>query len=85
MLAPMGLLVAMLALTSYSQFGIIPAMERDRVAVGGVMDAVPHDNPAWVDFDKLHHRSTTVEGAVLLMGIAVVGLLGFAESAKKAA
>jgi hypothetical protein len=83
MLTPMGLLVAMLALTAYSQFGIIPAMERDRLAVGGAMDAAAHDNPAWVDFDRLHHRSTTVEGVVLLMGIAVVGLVGFSESAKK--
>src|SRR5580698_2829284 len=38
-LAPMGLVVVMLALTSYSQYGIIPAMERDRVAAGGVIDA----------------------------------------------
>jgi hypothetical protein len=86
MLAPMGLLVAMLALTSYSQFGIIPAMERDRqLAVGGIVDNLALADPARVDFDKLHHRSTTVEGAVLLMGIAVVGLLAYAESAKKLA
>jgi hypothetical protein len=82
-LAPMALIVVMLGLTAYSQFGIIPAMERDRVALGGVISATPSDNPAWVDFDRLHHRSTTVEGAALLLGIAVVGLLGFAESAKR--
>jgi hypothetical protein len=82
-LAPMALVVGMLALTAYSQFGIIPAMERDRVAVGGVIDAAPRENPARVDFDRLHGRSTTVEGAALLLGIAVVGLLGFAESAKR--
>src|ERR1035438_4666645 len=34
-LAPMGLLVLMAAFTLYSQFGIIPAMERDRIAAGG--------------------------------------------------
>jgi MFS family permease len=87
-LAPMAVLVLMLGLTSYSQFGIIPAMERDRAAAGdvtagGVTDAVIHDNPARMDFDRLHHRSTTVEGAVLLLGIALVGLLSYAESAKK--
>lgn len=82
-LAPMALAVVMLALTAYSQFGIIPAMERDRVAVGGAIDAAAPDNPARLDFNRLHGRSTTVEGAALLLGIAVVGLVGFAESAKR--
>ena len=35
-LAPMILLVMMIGLTVYSQSGIIPAMERDRIAAGGV-------------------------------------------------
>ena len=82
-LAPMALVVVMLALTAYSQFGIIPAMERDRAAVGGAIDAAAPDNPARLDFNRLHGRSTTVEGAALLLGIAVVGLVGFAESAKR--
>jgi len=82
-LAPMALIVGMLALTAYSQFGIIPAMERDRLAVGGVVDGVPRETPARVDFERLHGRSTTVEGAAILMGIAVVVLVGFADSAKK--
>ncbi len=82
-LAPMALVGVMVALTAYSQFGIMPAMERDRAALGGVVSLTPSDNPAWGDFDRLHHRSTTVEGATLLLGIAAVGLLGFAESAKK--
>src|SRR5271165_7196917 len=33
-LAPMALVVLMIAFTVYSQFSIIPAMERDRVAAG---------------------------------------------------
>ena len=37
-LAPMVLLVLMLACTAYSQFGIIPAMERDRMAAGGAIE-----------------------------------------------
>jgi hypothetical protein len=61
-------------------------MERDRLsAAGGVVDNLAPEDPARVDFNRLHHRSTTVEGAVLLMGIAVVVLLGYAESAKKPA
>ena len=37
-LAPMVLLVLMIGCTVYSQFGIIPAMERDRIAAGGAID-----------------------------------------------
>ena len=82
-LAPMALVAGMVALTAYSQFGIIPAMERDRVSVGGVIDAVPKDTPARIDFENLHGRSTKVEGAVVLLGIAVVALVGYAESEAK--
>src|SRR5580658_10930290 len=57
-LAPMTLVLLMVALTAYSQYGIIPAMERDRAAAGGVIDAVAQDNPARVDFNALHRRST---------------------------
>jgi hypothetical protein len=80
-LAPMVLVLGMVALTAYSQFGILPAMERDRAAAGGVIDAVPQDNPARVHFNALHRRSTNVEGAVLLLGIAVVALVAYAETA----
>ena len=80
-LAPMGLVVVMLALTSYSQYGIIPAMERDRVAAGGVIDAAPADNPARIHFNTLHKRSENVEGAVMLLGIVVVALVASAETA----
>jgi hypothetical protein len=80
-LAPMVLVLLMVALTAYSQFGIIPAMERDRHAAGGVIDAVAPDNPARADFDALHRRSTNVEGAVMLLGIATVALVAYAESA----
>jgi hypothetical protein len=80
-LAPMGLVVVMLALVAYSQFGILPAMERDRVAIGGVVDAVPQDNPARMDFDRLHRRSEHVEEGALLLGIVVVALVAYGESA----
>jgi hypothetical protein len=80
-LAPMALTVIMIALTAYSQYGIIPAMERDRLAAGGAIDAVPQDNPARIDFNALHRRSTNVEGGVILLGIAVVALVAYAETA----
>lgn len=78
-LAGMLLVLVMVGLTAYSQYGIIPQMERDRVAVGGVIDAAPKDNPARMDFDALHRRSTQVEEAVILLGLVVVVLVAGAE------
>lgn len=81
-LAPMVLLVLMLALTAYSQYVIIPAMERDRIAAGGSIDAAATDNPNRIHFNHLHNRSEHVEEAILLMGIATVALVARAESSR---
>ena len=81
-LAAMCLLVLMLACTVYSQYGIIPAMERDRIAAGGAMDAVPETHPARVHFNVLHKRSEQVEGLVILLGLAAVVLVANAEAYK---
>jgi Domain of unknown function (DUF4149) len=81
-LAPILLLLAMIGLTGYGQFGIIPAMEKDRLqAPGGRIDSLPQNDPARVAFGALHARSMEAEGAVLVLGILVVTLLGYAESA----
>ncbi len=79
-LAPMGLIVLMIASTAYSQFAIIPTMERDRIAAGGVIDSADAGNPAVGDFNKLHRRSEYVEEAILLLGIAAVVLVAKAET-----
>ncbi len=81
-LAPMGLLLLMIALTFYSQFGIVPAMEQDRIAAGGIIDAVDAANPSRVHFEKLHDRSEHVEAAILLLGLATVVLVAAAETGK---
>ena len=81
-LAPMILLVLMIACTAYSQWIIIPAMERDRVAAGGAIDTTDVANPLTQDFNKLHNRSTFVEEAVLLLGIATVALIARAETSR---
>ena len=83
-MAPMILLVLMLAATAYSQFGIIPAMERDRIAAGGTIDAASPANPSRIDFNKLHGRSEQVEEAILLLGLATVVLVASAETEKAA-
>ena len=79
-IAPMVLLVAMIAGTAYSQFGIIPAMERDRIAAGGAIDGVPADNPFRIDFNRLHMRSEYVEEGILLLGVLTVVLVSWADS-----
>ncbi len=79
-LPPMALLAAMIGLTLYSQLGILPVMERDRVAAGGAIDAAAAANPSRVDFEKLHQCSVYVEEAVLLLGLATVALVARAEN-----
>ena len=67
----------MIGATQYVRSSIVPAMERDRVAAGGDVDAAPANNPARLDFERLHPLSEKVEGAVLLLGLGVVVLMGF--------
>ena len=81
-LAPMVLLVAMLACTCYSQYSIIPAMERDRIAAGGDISAADENNPARTHFNELHGWSERVEEAVLLLGLGTVALVARAETAR---
>jgi hypothetical protein len=81
-LAPMGLLVLMVGLTVFSQFAIIPAMERDRNAAGGAIDTADAANPVTVDFNKLHNRSERVEELILLLGLVTVVLIAKAENGK---
>ncbi len=79
-LTPMILLVLMLVCTVYSQYGIIPAMERDRIAAGGAIDIHDPADPNVADFNKLHNRSEHVETVLLLLGIAAVVFVARAES-----
>ncbi|MGD0788779.1 MAG: DUF4149 domain-containing protein [Terracidiphilus sp.] len=81
-LAPMVLLLLMIALTAYSQFGIIPAMALDRIAADGAADSPDTTNPNWIDFNRLHHRAVRVEEVILLLGLATVTLGAANETAK---
>jgi hypothetical protein len=81
-LAPMALVLPMICLTFYAQFGIIPAMEQDRISAGGAIDTMDTANPTTVHFNKLHNRSESVEAAILLMGLATVVLVAKAETAR---
>ena len=82
-LAPMALLVLMIACTCYSQYYIIPAMERDRVATGGVVNAADPGNASRMDFNRLHVLSERVEQVILLLGLAGVALVARAETVRQ--
>ncbi len=82
MLAPMALIVMMIAFTTFSQFGIIPAMERDRIAAGGSIDETSPAAATTVHFNKLHNRSVVVEETILLMGLVTVVLMARAETTR---
>ena len=79
-LAPMTLVVLMMACTLYSQFGIIPAMERDRIAAGGAIETTDAGNAITAHFNRLHGRSEFVEETILLLGLATVVLMAWAET-----
>jgi hypothetical protein len=81
-LAPMALVVLMMACTMYSQFVIIPAMDRDMNESGGAIDTLATANPLTIDFNKLHNRSEDVEMAILLFGVATVVFVARAESVR---
>lgn len=65
----------MLAGTAYSQFQILPSMERDRIAAGGAIETADISSPARIDFERLHVWSERLEGLVLLCGIGVMLVL----------
>jgi hypothetical protein len=81
-LAPMALVVLMMGCTVFSQYVIIPAMDRDRAAAGGAIDANDPSNAITAHFNTLHKRSENVELAILLLGLATVVLVASAETAR---
>jgi hypothetical protein len=70
--AELGLVLVMIVLTAYSQFSIIPRMERDRIALGGDVAKTSPDSPEHRHFDRLHNVSVKFEGAVLILGLLLL-------------
>ena len=68
----LAVVVVMLGLTAYSQFSIMPRMERDRAAVGGDISRAAPDNPAAKHFNRLHGVSVKFEGTVLFGGLLLL-------------
>ena len=67
------LILAMLALTLVSQWGITPRMHALRTSLGEIDNAPPSD-PARIQFNRLHVWSEQTEKAVLILGILVIYL-----------
>jgi hypothetical protein len=82
--AEIALVVLMLGITAYLQYSVLPAMERDRSAAGGDVDAAPSDNPGRLDFERLHPLSEKFEGAALFAGLGIVVLLAIERPGPRA-
>ena len=65
------LVVLMLAITLYSQFGLGKRMLRLRDEMGTI-DLVAKDDPRRVEFNRMHHWSTRLEGAVFFFGVGAL-------------
>ena len=80
-----ALTAVMLGLTAFSQFSIIPRMDRYRQHAGGAIRGDDPANPDTAGFNRLHRLSTWVEEGVLLAGLLVVVILAHAEAGKERA
>ena len=77
------LVLGMMFATAVVQRGIVPAMERDRIAAGGDISAARADAFERQDFDRLHSISEKVEGAVLLLGLVNILLIAAERAPQK--
>jgi Domain of unknown function (DUF4149) len=68
------LLVAMMAITLYTHFGIERRMVKLRDSIG-VIDNVPVDDARRVEFNRMHVWSTRLEGSVFFLGLALLYLV----------
>lgn len=67
-----GIVFVMMALTWSSNRFIIGPMEHDRALAGGQIEALLPGSPLRSDFEARHKWSTTVEGAILLLGFVEI-------------
>lgn len=67
--------VLALALTTYDQRAIVPAMTQTQAAFHQPFNAVPKTDPLRVRYDALHAQSSRVYGAALIFGIVALASL----------
>lgn len=83
LIAQIVLVVLMIGATVVVQAGILPAMERDRIAAGGDITAAPATNPARLHFERLHPLSEKVEGTALFLGLGVILVMAAEPSGER--
>ncbi len=74
-IGPVLCTTAMLVLTAFLQWNILPRMDADQQAVGGDISSVRANEPHRAEFDRLHTASTRVEGGVLAAGVLAIVFL----------
>lgn len=75
------LLAAMVGLTAYSQFSVIPRMETLRVHSGAGIASLQWNDPARQSFDRLHNMATHLDEVVILCGLGLIVLYARPEPA----
>ena len=70
-----ALVIVMVLLTAISQFVVMPQMQQIRDLVGGSIEALPPKDAGRAAFDRLHQFSVALEGATLMAGLIVIGLI----------
>jgi hypothetical protein len=67
------LVILMLVLTAYAQFGIGAKMDGMRLGMGEI-DAIPQTDARRVEFNRLHVWSTRIEGTIFFLGLGTLFL-----------
>ena len=72
--------VLMLALVAYQARTIVPEMETTSASFHVPITSITKSDPRRVRYDALHHRSSVVYGAVLLLGFATIAIATLRKS-----
>lgn len=70
-----AVVILMVLLTAISQFIVMPQMQHIRELVGGSIEALPPKDAGREAFNHLHQFSVALEGATLVAGLVVIGLI----------
>jgi hypothetical protein len=69
-----GCVLVMLALVTYAQQAIAPAMMQTQASFGASFDTIPKSDPRRIRYDELHAESSRLYGVVLVLGFVAIAL-----------